>query len=315
MSGRLPAPRLDSADLRLLQMFVQVADAGGFALAEVSLGISLSTISARMKTLETRLGLILCRRGRAGFALTEAGAAVLSEARTLLAASDGFANRVAGLRDRLAGPVTIGCVDATLGDPQACLARALGDYARLAPDSEITIVSKPPDQLLHDVTEGRLDVAIGSFPRIALGLDYADLYEERHHFYCGAGHPLFAVPDAEIDFDRIRSHRLIGRKYWGARDIKIFAGHRIGAKVSEMEPEAVLILSGQFLGYLPVHFAKPFVVAGQMRDLAPQRFGYSAPFQLTYRAERLDRPRVSALVGAILKAHGKAPRRPPAQRG
>ncbi|MCC5973883.1 MAG: LysR family transcriptional regulator [Rubellimicrobium sp.] len=315
MPGRLPAPRLDAADLRLLQMFVHVADAGGFASAEVSLGISLSTISARMKTLETRLGLTLCRRGRAGFALTEAGTAVLAEARGLLAASDGFANRVAGLRDRLAGPVSIGCVDATLGDPNARLAQALGDYARLAPESEITMISKPPDQLLHDVTEGRLDVAIGSFPRIALGLDYADLYEERHHFYCGRMHPLFDAHDDEIDFDSIRSHRLIARKYWGARDLKIFAGHRIGAKVSEMEPEAVLILSGQFLGYLPVHFAAPFVAAGRMRDLAPQRFGYSAPFQLTYRAERLDRPRVAALVNTILAAHGRAIGRPASQRG
>ncbi len=302
---RMPPGGVSPADMRLLRMFVAVVEAGGFASAEVSLGISLSTISSRMKTLETRLGLTLCRRGRAGFALTEAGQAVLAEARALIAASEGFATRVAGLKDRLAGPVRIGVVDMTVSDPSARLATAIATYARLAPESEISLISHPPDQLLREVTEGALDVAVGSFPRVALGLTYTDLYEERHHFYCGRDHPLFSVPDEDVDFDAIRAHRLIGRQYWGARDLKMFAGHRIGATVSEMEPEAILILSGQFLGYLPVHFAQSWVARGQLRDLAPQRFGYTAPFQLTYWADRLKRPRVAALVEAILAAHGR----------
>jgi LysR family transcriptional regulator, transcriptional activator for bauABCD operon len=297
-------PGIDQADLRLLRVFVHVVDAGGFASAEVSLGLSLSTISSQMKTLESRLGLTLCRRGRAGFQLTEAGESVYAEARQLILASEGFSSRVAGLRDRLAGPVRIGVVDATLSDPNARMVRAIADYALLAPESEVRLVSRPPDQLLRDVTDQALDVAVGSFPRIALGLDYVDLYDERHHFYCGRDHPLFCRPEAEIDFDAVRGHRLVARRYWGARDLKAFAGNRIGATVSEMEPEAMLILSGRFLGYLPTHYAAPWVAQGLLRDLAPARFGYGAPFQLTFWAERLKLPRIAALVGAIRAAHG-----------
>lgn len=299
-------PTLDAADFRLLRVFVTVVERGGFAAAEVALGQSLSTISGQMKALETRLGLTLCSRGRAGFRLTEAGEAVYAEARQLIAAAHGFSNRVAGLKDRLAGPVRIGTLDATITDPKSRMVEALAAYAAAAPESEIRLVTRPPDELLRDISDTALDVAVGSFPRIALGLTYIDLYDETHSFYAGAAHPLFAVPDDRIGHDDLRRHRLIGRNYWGARDLKIFAGTRVGASVSEMESEALLILSGAFLGYLPDHYAANWVAQGRMRALAPQRFGYAAPFQLAYRPDRVRVPRVAALVEAIADAHGAA---------
>ena len=65
-----PLMRLDDVDLRLLRVFKAVADCGGMASAELELDLAMSTISRHVKELETRLGLVLCRRGRAGFALT-----------------------------------------------------------------------------------------------------------------------------------------------------------------------------------------------------------------------------------------------------
>lgn len=301
---------LDAADFRLLRVFVTVVERGGFAAAEVALGLSLSTISGQMKALETRLGLTLCRRGRAGFRLTEAGEAVHAEARQLIAASEGFSARVAGLKDRLAGPVRIGILDATISDPKARLTRALSDYAAIAPESEVRLVTRPPDELLHDISDTALDVAVGSFPRIALGLTYVDLYSEKHLFYAGASHPLFSTADSQIGYDEVRQHRLIGRRYWGTRDLKVFAGTRVGAIVSEMESEALLILSGAFLGYLPDHYAAPWVAADQMRALAPDRFGYTAPFQMAVRPDRLGVPRIAALAEAIAAAHGATLPRP-----
>ncbi|MCR9125631.1 MAG: LysR family transcriptional regulator [Rhodobacteraceae bacterium] len=295
---------LDVADFRLLRVFVGVVEAGGFAAAEVSLNLSLSTISSHMKHLETRMGLRLCTRGRGGFALTEAGAAVYSEARALLSASEGFSARVAGLRDRLAGPVRLGVLDATLSDPQSRLSGALADFAARAPQAEIRLVSRPPDELLRDVAGNALDAAIGSFPRVALGLEYVDLYRERHSFFCGRDHPLFSEPDDRIDHEELRRHRLIARSYWGTRDLKDFASHRIGATVSDMESAATLILSGAFLGYLPDHYAAGWERQGRVRALARARLGYVAPFQLAYRQDRLQVPRIAALVRALAAPHG-----------
>ena len=55
-------------DLRLLQVFKSVVECGGMAAAELELNIGTSTVSRHVKDLEARLGLTLCRRGRAGFA-------------------------------------------------------------------------------------------------------------------------------------------------------------------------------------------------------------------------------------------------------
>src|SRR5262245_13155596 len=143
---------LDLADFRLLHVFVAIVEARGFAAAEARLGLGLSTISSHMKTLELRLGLVLCRRGRAGFALTEAGKVVYAEARQLIAASESFATRVAGLRDCLAGPVRVGLLDAIITDTKARIPEAISAYALAAPESEIRLISRPPDELLRDVS-------------------------------------------------------------------------------------------------------------------------------------------------------------------
>ena len=71
--------QLSDMDLRLLQVFKAVVECGGMSAAELELNIGTSTVSRHMKDLETRLGLTLCRRGRAGFALTAEGQRVQPE--------------------------------------------------------------------------------------------------------------------------------------------------------------------------------------------------------------------------------------------
>ncbi|MGL6046421.1 MAG: LysR family transcriptional regulator, partial [Vogesella sp.] len=67
-------------DIRLLRIFKTVVECGSFSAAESVLGISRSAISLHMGDLEKRLGVCLCRRGRAGFALTDEGREVLRAA-------------------------------------------------------------------------------------------------------------------------------------------------------------------------------------------------------------------------------------------
>ena len=93
--------QITDADWRLLRVFTAVAHCGGMTAAELELNISTSTISRHVKDLESRLGLVLCRRGRGGFALTPAGERILQETRQLLAATDRFRASVDELHQRL----------------------------------------------------------------------------------------------------------------------------------------------------------------------------------------------------------------------
>ena len=67
-----------------------VVRCGGFSAAQATLNVSQSTISEQMTTLETRLGLKLCERGRSGFRLTEHGVATYEAAQRLQVAVESF---------------------------------------------------------------------------------------------------------------------------------------------------------------------------------------------------------------------------------
>lgn len=300
---------VDNMDIRLIRIFIKVVESGGLSAAQAELNLSLSTISEKISALEQRLGVTLCKRGRGGFQLTESGRLVFEECQRLFGSLDQFRRKVAGLRSNLSGSLSIGLVDNTITDPLSPIASTFAALSEAAPALHLLVETRSPGELLRDVVARKLDLVVGSFPRMALGLAYIDLYEEIQNFYCGAGHPLFSIPDEEIGIEEVRTYRIIGRSYWAARDIKIFAIANPHATVSNMEAEAFLILSGAYLGYLPDHFAAPFVKAGRMRMIRPNLFSYKAKFQLATLEDWKSRPIVKTFIDIISKASKDIPPR------
>src|SRR5262245_57600290 len=98
---QLPDP--NDFDLRLLRVFESVVRAGSFTAAEVGLNKSKSAISMDISTLETRLGLKLCRRGRGGFALTPHGKEIYELTLDLFKRLHEFRDRVGHVASRLGG--------------------------------------------------------------------------------------------------------------------------------------------------------------------------------------------------------------------
>src|SRR5690606_5628507 len=101
-----------------LRVFKTVAEFGGFAAAESALGITRSAISLHMSDLETRLGMRLCQRGRAGFALTDQGSEVLRAGETVLAAIEGFRSEVNRLHRSLRGELNVGLINNLVTQPK-----------------------------------------------------------------------------------------------------------------------------------------------------------------------------------------------------
>lgn len=67
-----------------LQSFVAVAECGSFSTAALQLGLSQSTVSHAIATLEDELGIVLLARGRHGAVLTADGEEILTDARQIL---------------------------------------------------------------------------------------------------------------------------------------------------------------------------------------------------------------------------------------
>jgi DNA-binding transcriptional LysR family regulator len=299
--------RLDTVDLRLLRVFATVVETRGFTAAQTVLNVTASTISNQISALETRLGVKLCQRGRAGFKLTEDGEQVFSEAQKLFAAIDSFDLRASALRAHIRSSLVIGLVDNTITDPNAKIAQLLRQFTASVRDVQLAIVMKAPNELLRDLLDEKIHVAIGSFPKILLGLTYRKLYDETHYVYCGARHPLFDMPAAHVTLDLVSRQRLISRGYWGSRDTKHISSERSSATVNSMEAGAQLILSGEYLGYLPAHYAASWVERGEMKRLAHDELTYEAPFELAcgLAAERLTTAR--AFIGQVLSLYDNTP--------
>ena len=184
--------RVSDADLRLLRIFATVADCKGFAAAQAELNLSAPSISSYIAALEQRLGIRLCSRGRGGFALTDKGALIYREAQRLFGAVEEFTASAGAVRGRLTGNLRIGVVDCTVSDPASPLRAALRRFNERDHEVRVELTIQAPQDLQRGVLDGRLNLAIGSFPVRIAALNSEPLYAERNAFYCAAGHPLFA---------------------------------------------------------------------------------------------------------------------------
>lgn len=273
--------RVADVDLRLLRIFATVVEGKGFAVAQAELNLSASSISGYISALEQRLGVRLCTRGRAGFSLTDKGLAIYREAQRLFASLDDFVASTGAVRGQLTGTLKIGLVDCTVTDPNAPVTRAIGRFNQRDHDVKIELSVGAPASLQRGVLEGRLHLAIACFPAEMSALPSEPLYDEVNSFYCGRGHPLFSW--RRVDLDDIRASRVIARSYWRRADLSRLGVEREAAAVDIMEAQATLILSGAYLGYLPEHYAAPWVAQGRLKPLMTEQLSYVAPFSMIAR--------------------------------
>ena len=293
-------------DLTVLRVFDAVVRHGGFAAAQAELNIGASTISTHIRALEDRLGVKLCTRGREGFQLTEQGQIVLDAARRLFRGLDDFALDVGQLKSQMMGQLKIGLVDSIVTDPALRLSLAIARFKTVPNAVTIEITEDPPQVLQARVRSGDRHLGIGSFPHKIAGLRYEPLYVERHSLYCADHHPLFDAPDARLSLRALRHEVIVSRGYWREEFVRNLGFENIGALVYQIEPQLILVLSGAYLGFLPDHYAAPWVQAGRLRALNPGSITYPCTFDLITRKNTATPHMVSAFLRVLRDAQGVA---------
>ncbi|HEY9646688.1 MAG TPA: LysR family transcriptional regulator [Chroococcidiopsis sp.] len=93
-----------------LQAFVTVADHGNFSAAALQLGLSQSSVSHAIATLEEELGVVLFLRGRHGAVLTPEGEQVIAESRQVLTLLDTITHKARLCQKLQSGQVRIATV-------------------------------------------------------------------------------------------------------------------------------------------------------------------------------------------------------------
>lgn len=305
-SGRTRAllGQLSDMDLRLLQVFKSVVDCGGMSAAELELNIGTSTVSRHVKDLETRLGLVLCRRGRAGFAVTPEGQRVYDETLRLLAAVEGFRSGIDDIHSRMGGQLHVAVFDKTATNPVAKVDRAIALFVQRAPEVQLQMHVASINAIERGVIDGTFHVGIIPAHRTSQSLRYAHLFDENMQLYCGARHPLFGASHKALTWEKLRAHSFAGLGYHSP-NMELSHRHRLPRKATGFDQEAIatLILSGEFLGFLPDHYAQVFEQKGQMQAVRPRLFSYLCQFVSVLRASQQPPRAAVAFHECLVEAH------------
>ena len=276
--------RLAQSDLRSLTVFRAVVEAKGFVGAQTLLGMSQSNISFHLKALETRLGYVLCERGRGGFGLTERGRRIYEASTNMFLALNEFESDAGKLRDAVVGELKVGLVDNTLSCGAFSIPNVVRRLARHAPDATIKLRVGEPEELNVHVSNGLLDAAIAPETKPIPGLRTTPLFEERHILLCAKAHPLFREPRSEITPERVAGFPFVTRGYGGMKELSQFPEAKVLAVANHMEVQAMFILSGAYVGYLPDHLAARWLSEGKLCELLPETAPIASPFVLVTRA-------------------------------
>lgn len=273
------------AELRLLRVFIVVVDSKGLSAAQAVLNVSTSTISRQIAELEVRLGMQLCQRGRAGFSVTDKGEIVYDAAKKVFRSLGEFNDTVNGARDHLVGRLALGVVDNWIANDSAPIVSALSKFGKAAPDADIELHSLAPDDIEFGVLSARIPIGIGVFHEPKPGLTYKDIGEETMGLYCGTGHPLYE-DDAK---DQLEQAVLARRAYLSEEKVApITRCMKSTASAHQIEGIAMLILTGNYVGYLPETFASLWVHDGRMKSVMNGR--YDIPTMIQQVTKRGLRP-------------------------
>jgi len=277
---------LQDVDLRLLRVFQSVVRHGGLSAAQDDLGLTISTISNHISALEQRLGVTLCHRGRGGFRLTEQGKTVHAAMLDLFGSIQTFHSAVGAAKATITGVVEFGAVDALHTNEQVPLAKAIGSFVRTAPEARINLHVASPQELLQGLLTGRFHVILTPTPAAAAPVESHLVFREFQQLYCGKGHVLFDLDNRQITREMLSHYPFVGRSYEGTPSHVGLSLLR-QSEVSYMESAALMIFSGEFLGYLPDHYAEPHIRNGNLRALKSVNTGFHNDFFIcTHKSHR-----------------------------
>ena len=297
--------KLNDLDIRLIKVFVTITQAGGITPAQAILNVGQPTISMQLAALEERLGYRLCQRGRSGFALTPRGEQFLAASKALLAAIGTFELQARNLDKTLVGTLTIGLIGHSPIEVNTGISGAIARFGARQQAVRLSVTVHSPAELEQMLLAGMVDVAVGYFWRRMPTLDYVPLGHEEEVAYCGVSHVLGGQAGA-VSPDEADRHDWVWRGSPLVAEETRHIPPVIVAICDNMEGRAILILSGRYLGYLPSHYAEPYVRSGRLVALNRKALRHRVKFELATRKPPHRNEIVDAFLNDVADDHARA---------
>ena len=146
-----------------------------------------------------------------------------------------------------------------VSDPR-CAIPASGKIKRQGKNIQFDINVCEAREVETAVANGRSLVGIGVSRHHIRGLNYTALHNETNFLYCAVGHPLFECDDKQI-MSSLKKPRSLQSNYMRDKESRNDGlNYQNSAVAYHDEGIAHLILSGEFIGYLPDHYAQFWLI-------------------------------------------------------
>ncbi|WP_371669337.1 LysR substrate-binding domain-containing protein [Streptomyces sp. NBC_00289] len=283
--------------VRDLRYFVAVAEELHFTRAAERLYVSQPALSKQIRALERQVGVELFRRDRQGVLLTEAGTALLPQARRVLAAWAEADAAMAAARAAQRGTLVVGM--STSPGRGGLLPAIRSRFTAAHPEAVVRLRQMSWEDPTAGLADGETDVAFVWLPlpdpeRYA----WTVLAEEPRLVALPDTHPLAAHP--EIDFADLVDEPFLAlppsagplRDFWLALEERAGRPPRVAAEIAGTEETYEALVAGLGICLVATGNA-PLVTLGgvttrPVRGIAPSRYA------LAWRREDDTRPLVRA---------------------
>ena len=250
-------------ELHQLEYFVAVAEELSFTRGARRAHVVQSAVSAAITRLERELNAPLFERTRRRVALTDAGSALLPEARATLAAAQGARDAVAAVRGGLRGTVSLGIM---LSNGPVDLAAVLGRFHTDHPDVVVHARQAAEGTAAHlrDLRDGALDVALVALAGPpAAGIVARPIASEYLVLLVAPDGPL--AGQASVDLAEVAAEPFIeSPPGWGNRAVadRAFAARglqrTVRFEVTDYQTMVAMVRGGLGVAFLPALSARQF---------------------------------------------------------
>jgi DNA-binding transcriptional LysR family regulator len=191
-------------ELRHFRYFVAVAEELHFRRAAARLHVAQPAVSEQVRKLEEELGVRLFDRTQRSVSLTDAGAALLDEARRVLQQAEIAAMAARNARDQATTRLRIGHLPDSM---PGSVSRAMQLFGVSAPRVQISLETGGALRLIGEVRAQRLDAAVVGLPAPISGLRATPAGQERIVAALPVTHPHAVGP--AVSLERLAPERLV----------------------------------------------------------------------------------------------------------
>lgn len=254
---------LDAMSLDQLRTFIAAADEGSFSAAGRKLRRAQSVVSTTLANLEQQVGFALFERTGRYPRLTEAGAALLEQARAAVDGMNAFKAKARTLAEGLEPELAV-AVDVMF--PIATLTAAVQAFQQQFPATPLRLYVEALGAVVQPLLDGHCRVAIiGSLPEIPAGCASEFLLSVAAVAVVAPTHPLaegaWAIPQEEaakhVQLVLTDRSTLTAGRNFGVMSTQTWRLADLGAKHAFLK-------AGLGWGYMPLHMVEDDLRSGKL---------------------------------------------------